>query len=58
MKTIRLTMSVLLTAIMLMIPTFLYLFMNDEIPNSLDTALILLGMQTLWITMMINRKYL
>lgn len=58
MKTIRHTMSVLLTAMMLMIPTCAYLFMNGEIPNSLETALVLLGIQTLWIMMMVNRQHL
>lgn len=54
MKTIRHIASVLLISIMLFIPTAIYLFMNHRVPNSLDDALLLLGMQFLWILIMIK----
>lgn len=55
MKTIRHIASVLLIAIMLMIPTVVYAFMNSHVPDTLEDAFILLGIQSLWILMIIKR---
>lgn len=56
MKTIRHTLFIVLVAIMLTMPTCFYVFINNKIPDSLVDALILLGIQMLWIQMMIKRE--